>query len=220
MLFTMPGTAATPSKNASFASLLAGLASPERAADWPGGELEDDVATISYEKALRAHTRTRAAEPLPDEAEAGPQPVADRPPAIDPRFTPSGRKPPVSVRISEWVPSGVAAPEPHTAPPAHTTALLASRKSASVTVRLTAEENEKLHERATAAGLTASAYLRSCLFETEILRTQVKEALEQFRTAADPAAKKPVQAAAEHSAQTRRSGLLSRWLGFDHIKSA
>jgi len=47
--------------------------------------------------------------------------------------------------------------------------------------------SERGGERATAqagreAGLTVSAYLRSCTFEAEALRAQVKEALAELRT--------------------------------------
>jgi len=62
------------------------------------------------------------------------------------------------------------------------------RKSASITIRLTETEDAQLHERAVAAQLSVSAYLRSCIFEAESLRAQVKEALSQMKTepASDP----------------------------------
>jgi hypothetical protein len=56
-------------------------------------------------------------------------------------------------------------------------------KSASVTVRLSEEENAQLRERAAEAGLTISAYLRSCTLEAETLRAQVKQALTALRAA-------------------------------------
>ncbi len=68
------------------------------------------------------------------------------------------------------------------------------RRKASVTIRMTHAESEQLHERASAAGLTTSAYLRSCVFEAEALRTQVKEALAEFSAAT---------AAAERTRATR-----------------
>ena len=55
------------------------------------------------------------------------------------------------------------------------------RKTASITLRLTAAEQAQLHDRAAAANLSVSAYIRSCIFEAESLRTQVKEALTQMR---------------------------------------
>lgn len=226
MLFIMPGATSTSLKDASFASLLAGFASPSRAAEWPADSLEDDVATISYERALRTHARTRPSEPLPDEPPAVTQKACADTHAADPRPAASSRrKPPVSVRISEWEPSEAPATAESAAPARdkqiRKPSLLASHKSASVTVRLTAEDNAQLHERAAAAGLTASAYLRSCLFEAESLRMQVKEALEQFRAASDPAVPKDAHPAQTQSAaQSRRLGRLSRWFGFVHAKSA
>jgi predicted DNA binding CopG/RHH family protein len=63
-----------------------------------------------------------------------------------------------------------------------------NRKAASVTIRLGQAQLAQLHQRAAAAGLTVSAYLRSCIFETENLRAEVKQALSQMRAleAVDP----------------------------------
>ncbi len=75
------------------------------------------------------------------------------------------------------------------AQPMHGSALaadVASRKSASVTVRLTSAEDERLRQRAVEAGMTISAYLRSCAFEVETLRAQVKQTIAEMRHA-DPA---------------------------------
>ncbi|MGA8089183.1 MAG: hypothetical protein WCA10_18055 [Terracidiphilus sp.] len=58
------------------------------------------------------------------------------------------------------------------------------RKSTSISIRLTEAEETQLHERAAAAHLSVSAYLRACVFEAESLRVQVKEALSQIRAAA------------------------------------
>lgn len=63
------------------------------------------------------------------------------------------------------------------------------RKSASITLRLTAEEDNRLRARATEAGMSVSAYLRSCAFEVEGLRAQVKEAVAQMKQAEAPRAK-------------------------------
>ena len=59
-----------------------------------------------------------------------------------------------------------------------------NRKTSSITIRLTKEEQTQLHDRAAAAQLSVSAYLRSCIFEAESLRAQVKEALSQIRATA------------------------------------
>lgn len=222
----MAGTAASSAKQGSFANLLAGFAAQPRASEERGDDgLRDDIATISYEQALRAHARTRHVEPLPvaaspaaasvtaTSAAAAPEPEpearAEETPAADPRFTPQGRKPPVSVRISEWSTTD-----------AREAALSARRKTASVTIRLSAAENTQLHERAAAAGMTASAYLRSCLFEAEALRAQVKEALDQFRAVPAQGGKTGAHDAEPHTAHARRAWQLPRWLGGDHAKSA
>jgi hypothetical protein len=59
-----------------------------------------------------------------------------------------------------------------------------SVKRASITIRLTEPEGAQLRRRAAEAGLTVSAYLRSCVLEVEGLRTQVKETLAQLRESA------------------------------------
>jgi hypothetical protein len=56
-------------------------------------------------------------------------------------------------------------------------------KSASITIRLCKAENAQLRRRATEAGLSVSAYLRSCTFEAETLRALVKDTLAQLRAA-------------------------------------
>lgn len=56
-----------------------------------------------------------------------------------------------------------------------------NRKCASITIRLSKAEGEQLRRRAAEAGLTVSAYLRSCTFEAEALRAQVKEVLAELR---------------------------------------
>jgi hypothetical protein len=57
------------------------------------------------------------------------------------------------------------------------------RKTASVTIRLSESEQVQLRDRAAEAKLSLSEYLRSCIFEAETLRAQVKEALAQMQTA-------------------------------------
>jgi len=60
-------------------------------------------------------------------------------------------------------------------------------------VRLSQDEDDRLRQRAAEAGMTVSAYLRSCAFEVETLRAQVKQTLAEMR----------------HS--SRRPGQLSLW---------
>lgn len=121
------------------------------------------------------------------------------------------RKPPASVPITEWLPQTQVLPS---AVPTRSPSLEAHRKSASITIRLSQSECTQLHERAAAAELTVSAYLRSCVFEAESLRAQVKEALAQLRPA-DPAGA-PTAALAPTPADstpqpTWRSRLLPHW---------
>ncbi|HEY1802945.1 MAG TPA: hypothetical protein VGG45_00550, partial [Terracidiphilus sp.] len=155
---------ATATPSPTFAGMLASLAAPGQkrppARDLDG--LEDDVATLSYERALRAHGRYRA-------------------PAADERAlalaTDAG-----SVRIFEAGPmeDDVPAPAVHAAEPppeaAQEAFLPAGRnlKCASITIRVSKAECEQLRKRAAEAGLTVSAYMRSCTFEAESLRAMVK----------------------------------------------
>jgi hypothetical protein len=57
----------------------------------------------------------------------------------------------------------------------------AGKRRASVTLRLSRAECMQLKQRAAEAGLTVSAYIRSCTFEAETLRAQVKQAVQQLR---------------------------------------
>lgn len=145
-----------------FASLLSSLTSPppKSPEPWDLCALADDVATISYERALQTHTRMK-----PSTFAASTPTPARRAKDMSPRAT-------------------------------------------IVTLRLSHAESAQLHERAAEAGLTVSAYLRSCVFEAEALRTQVREALSQFRSAAsqDP---KIAPAPAEPSSPTWRNRLRS-----------
>jgi predicted DNA binding CopG/RHH family protein len=155
-----------------FAGFLAGFADPEKKFSSSGGfdGLEDDVAMLSYENALRGLERVaaKAAE------------IADNSPAE-------------AGQIPSWESSGKTKEKdsfdpvrPEPAP----TASEVERKSASVTVRMSQAESEILRQRAAEAGITVSAYLRSCAFEVETLRAQVKETVAQLRAASSsPAAK-------------------------------
>jgi hypothetical protein len=136
--------------------MLAELASP--AAEDPGpakargeNDLGDDVVTLSYEHALRAHARYQPA----DRRDWQPR-TAMR---VDESLAPQPG------RVSQDVFDG-------------------DLRTASVTVRLSKAECASLHQRAAEAGLTVSAYLRSCTIEAEALRAQVKEALAGMRSAA------------------------------------
>jgi hypothetical protein len=153
--------------SSSFAGLLASFASPRQPEDsapppsWTDSDLGEDVATISYESALRAHARYRPANPgewlgMPD---ANSQANEAKDPATD--GTAGSDKPAVDNASRTGQDGGL--------------------RRASVTVRLSRADLDRLRQRAGEAGLTVSAYLRSCTFEVETLRSQVKEALTQLR---------------------------------------
>jgi hypothetical protein len=59
-------------------------------------------------------------------------------------------------------------------------------KDASITVRMNQTECAQLRQRAAEAGLTVSAYLRSCAFEVESLRALVKDTMSQLKSATAP----------------------------------
>jgi hypothetical protein len=146
---------------ASFAGFLAALAQTDRAPEdrapaqaprWTDELLAEDVATISYERALRTHGRYHADDPIADPGEAAPPAPVN-----------------VAVPPTEAVLTVPSAPEK-------------VLKEASITIRLSREEDAQLRMRAAEAGLTVSAYIRSCTFEAEALRALVKDTLTQFRT--------------------------------------
>ena len=152
---------ATPSPDSpSFAGVLAALAAPAPA--WNDDDLADDVATLSYERALRAHARYQRPDPA-DRSLL--QPAELRPLDGDDGFRPD-RSPDEPAAIPRSAQSSTADPQPMAAlvTPA---ALARDLKSASITIRLSKAENAQLRQRAAQAGLTISDYLRSCTFEAE-----------------------------------------------------
>ncbi len=176
MLMSMqqPAPAALSSSSRSFAGLLADFAAPENklppARDLDG--LADDVATLSYEQALR---RRSGSHPVPDQADA----------QRDLKSTPTLKRPiqPTVERTASGVTAG---------PPSTSGSQTSGRRCSSVTVRISATESEQLHLRAAEAGLTISAYLRSCAFEVETLRAEVKATLTQLRSQCTPSERNPV----------------------------
>jgi hypothetical protein len=187
----------------SFAGMLAALAAPASAAadrgpTWSDEGLEDDVATLSYEHALRAHARYRPADAgdrsLTQIADPGPIRNRESLPAA---ATPAG---PAATPHAAVPTSGDAEPE---ATQGLSTALDQNLKCASITIRLSKAECAQLRKRAAQAGLTVSAYLRSCTFEAESLRALVKETLAELRS--DPSKGKQT-----YSTPSRRSWF--RWL--------
>ena len=159
-----------------FAGLLAAIAAakPTKLPEWNEDEPVQDVATLSYERALRTHARYRSGTARSQSSDCN----AARPSftAQTEMRTPSRSKAQRRAGVGEGQ-SGSS-----------------YRKCASVTIRMSKAECEQLHARAAEAGLTISAYLRSCTFEAEALRAQVKEALAELRSA--PAAESKLPTAA------------------------
>jgi predicted DNA binding CopG/RHH family protein len=168
-----------------FAGILAALAAPGQKrppARDPDG-LEDDVATLSYERALRAHTRYRTPDPT-DRALT--QPMDAERPRFD-ELTADAADSAVRTATTQlaFVPETHA--EAEAANESSTLNVISTAndrnlKSASITIRLSKAECAQLRARAAEAGLTISAYLRSCTLEAESLRAQVKDTLAQLRS--------------------------------------
>jgi hypothetical protein len=167
--------AAQPSASpSSFAGLLAAFTQPEskKTPEWNDDGLADDVTTISYERALRAHARYKPAD------------------SGDWRFAPDGAQGSVNAQ-KEPPPDHESCQElPAQSNPAEQTAPDRDLRHSSVTIRLSGAERAQLQQRAAEAGLTVSSYLRSCAFEAEALRAQVKTALAELRNAGDKGPRK------------------------------
>jgi hypothetical protein len=149
--------------------------------DWNDDGLEDDVITLSYERALRANARYHSPSPTDDSLTQ----------AANPELTHREEtSPAVSAATSR--PAAPLAANPHPESDRSCAAPLERNlKDASITIRMSQAECAQLHRRAAEAGLTVSAYLRSCAFETESLRAMVKDTLAQLRSttaASTPAA--------------------------------
>jgi hypothetical protein len=172
---------------------MAALATSPQKTAWKENDdgLEDDVATLSYERALRTHARYKDPQPS-DQAFTRPAQAFTQP--LDPDV----------LRFCEAIPDEETLDTPLAAPrqepaleaaaritPAISNAHGRNVKSASITIRLSKAECDQLRTRAAEAGLTVSAYLRSCTFETESLRALVKDTLAQLRNANTPDEPKP-----------------------------
>ncbi len=163
----------------SFAGLLTSLTSPDRSPEpeWNADDLADDVATLSYERALRAHARYRAADPSDRSLSQPPDPGTLR----THEAFPAEGTPAAEMATPQAAPASSADAEPEV-----TNDLMTgpdrNLKCASVTIRLSNAECAQLRKRAAEAGLTVSAYLRSCTFEAESLRALVKDTLAQLRS--------------------------------------
>jgi hypothetical protein len=157
--------------SSSFAGVLASLtrAKIQPSTSWEDDlehDLEPDVATLSYERALSAnacHRQGHTASQLPED------------PAT--RAAAAALQPDSAPELASRAPAERAADQ------RTSTALEEKRMRASVTLRMSKAEFAQLQQRAAEAGLTVSAYLRSCTFEVETLRAQVKQALVELRAA-------------------------------------
>jgi predicted DNA binding CopG/RHH family protein len=159
-----------------FAGLLATLTSPPPDASeetplqtplWSNSDLGEDVATLSYEQALRARTRYLSA----NRSDALPMPLDRLYADVDADVETDAD---VKAAIEGFAADNATAQQ----------LALASDgdlRSASVTIRLSKTECARLRQRAAQAGLTMSAYLRSCALEAETLRAQVKQALAEIK---------------------------------------
>jgi len=178
----------SPSSSASsFAGLLASLTSPDPgpATGWNADDLADDVATLSYENALRAHARYKPTTPDDGDLAHGGAPQTCRACGArrsDPTASAQTEAPPVDLSLLND-PVGDSG---H----AHFTMNRSDKKCASITIRMSEGECEQLKRRAAEAGLTISAYLRSCTFEAETLRAEVKKTLAEMRKPAPPEGRK------------------------------
>ena len=160
-----------------FAGLLASLASARKQVDsaWSEDGLADDVATISYENALKTQARQTSAPPT--EARTSEESVGKGVmQGLDPRHASGNDWGPDASSDAPVKRAAVSAPVPRPLPEQ-------GLKSASITIRMSEAECAQLRQRAAEAGLTVSAYLRSCAFEMESLRAQVKETVAQLRAA-------------------------------------
>jgi hypothetical protein len=218
----------------SFAGLLATLASPppspvidadDDAPLWDSSALGEDVATLSYERALRKNARYRPMDHDLDRdldlgdgsLTRGADPASGARADAPGKFGAAG-----AIDVSGAFDAAGTAVAVGAAPGLQTgTARESDLRSASVTIRLSQVESARLHQRAAEAGLTVSAYLRSCAVEAEGLRAQVKQALaelkagskpsQQAQTACTPAAR-PRQAAKAQGNKKSALRMLFGWI--------
>jgi hypothetical protein len=177
----------------------------DAAKEFPEHHANDDLAFVSYEKALRTHSRYKSGpEPIPDASLpqnpprpssiphvakpadlSSPQhPVASNSELmddLDPAFSQqidSPVKPPQSGQQIQSDRSGLTQQILNAARAAQQLEL----KRCTISVRLNLVESEILRLRAAESGMTISAYLRSCVLEADQLRAQVKQALAELRS--------------------------------------
>lgn len=201
----LPGVvAASTESSRSFVQFLAGLTAKPDGSARECEALADDVVTLSYEQALQGHGRYRGrTAAVAKEAMKAEMPDTE---VETPQLTEGwgGSREPVTG--DEGGPSQ----EDRETEQAKT------RKAASLTVRMSGPECAQVHARAAEAGITVSAYVRSCVVEAENLRAQVKQALAEMRagTEAERARGEHERARGEPehgSVRGWRSRLFPRW---------
>jgi len=167
----------------SFAGLLTSLTSPDRSPDpeWNADDLADDVATLSYENALRTHARYKPITPGDWGLAQPSEPQTCRACGAR-RSDPTASAETEAQLADSSLLNDPAGKSSH----AHFTMNRSDKKCASITIRMSEGECEQLKRRAAEAGLTISAYLRSCAFEAEALRAEVKKTLAEMRKPATP----------------------------------
>jgi hypothetical protein len=181
MLLSMqqPATNSPSPASPSFAGLLASLTAPTPRTAWNNDDLADDVATLSYEHALRAHARYKSAEhgdtAMTKDGGSGTMQTKEGPGVDEATF---------SKTSSLWAARGWNEEAETQLVQAPFNLMEGNKKCASITIRLSKTECDQLRRRAAQAGLTVSAYLRSCTFEAEALRAQVKDVLAELRQSA------------------------------------
>jgi predicted DNA binding CopG/RHH family protein len=195
---------------ASFASLLSALATPapKPESDWNDEALAEDVATLSYERALRSHARYRSADARETPVQNADAQDAELADFIEESTAPISRGRSVGAEAFARAHEAAKAELAQRAAEKASTSFERNLKNASITIRMSKAECEQLHRRAAEAGLTVSAYLRSCTFEAEALRAQVKEVLSQLRSAT----------ADNQPQRSRQTHSNFRWLTFSWLK--
>ena len=149
---------------------------------------EDDLSSLSYEHALRAPSRlqsspTQRAQNKPSSKRAAKAELATRP------------SPSTKLATATAVTSAIAVK------PAPAALEIAEPRPTRTTIRFTAGENKLLRKRALENGLAVSAYVRSCVFEVEALRDQVRQLMTELQTvAASGPAHRPVYSVTEPQA--------------------
>jgi predicted DNA binding CopG/RHH family protein len=165
-----PSHAASKTQEPVAASTDDAAQATDAASDLTEQEQNDESTLLSYESALRTHARYHAAPEsdwLVRERETQEQAEAEA-------MAATGGKSAEAQKAAEFLAEKLQ-------PGRY---LERDLKCSSITIRMSAAECAQLRQRAVEAGMTVSAYLRSCTFEAEALRAQVKEVMAELRAEA------------------------------------